>query len=55
VKAIKNSYPPKDKITWWKKIGIRFEKIIIVKSKILTHFIKVKISLTLMETIFTIP
>jgi hypothetical protein len=26
VKAIKNSYPWKDKITRWKKIGIGFEK-----------------------------
>ncbi len=55
VKAIKNSYPPKDKITQWKKIGIGFEKIIIIRSKILTHFIKVKIFLTPMETIFAIP
>ncbi len=55
VKAIKNSYPPKDKITRWKKIGIGFEKKIIVRSKILTHFIKVEISLTPMETIFTVP
>ncbi len=34
VKAIKNSYPPKDKITRWKKVGIWFERIIIVRSKI---------------------
>ncbi len=36
-----------------KELGVRFEETI--RSKILTRFIKGRISLTLMETIITIP
>jgi hypothetical protein len=35
-------------------VGIGLEREVVVKSKILTHFIKSKISFTPMETILTI-
>jgi hypothetical protein len=37
-----------------KELGIKLEKEVVVRSKILIHFIKGKISFTPMETILTI-
>jgi hypothetical protein len=46
---------PKGDLTWRKDVGIGLEKDVAVRSKILTHFIKGKISFTPMEPILTIP
>ncbi len=51
----KGAHVPKGDLTWKKDAEIRLEKDVVVRSKILTHFIKGKISLTPLETILIIP
>lgn len=46
---------PKGDLTWKNDVGIELEKDVVVRFKILTHFIKGKISLTPLETILIIP
>ncbi len=46
---------PKGDLAWRKDVGIGLEKDVAIRSKILTHFIMGKISLTPMEPILTIP